>query len=76
MFNLCIAHNLTERNAFDPKNLAARFLDWYNRAIPNKVLCRIARRRGSDTVISVESEATDSYDIGNPPLHPRISCEG
>ena len=41
----------------------------------NSLLCRIARRHGFDAVISIESEATDSYDIGNPPLHPRMRCE-
>ena len=39
------------------------------------VLCRIARRRGLNRVITVESEATDYCDIGNPSLHPRIDHE-
>lgn len=34
------------------------------------LLCRIARLRRGDSVISVESEAADWFDIRNPPLHP------
>ena len=37
------------------------------------LLCRIASLRRDDSVISVESEATDRFGIRNPPLH---TCYG
>jgi hypothetical protein len=38
--------------------------------VPNVVLCRIARQRRYDCVISVESEETEYCDFRIPSLHP------